>query len=247
MKIEAVILAAGKGTRMKSDIPKVLHLINGKSMLDWIVESLIPVCEYINIVTGFGNDIVEKHIDERFDNIKISYQKTQNGTGGAVRSAVPNISGDTTHILICAGDTPLLKTETFQKTINHFNTTESDLTVVSTLLSDAGHYGRIVRDKENNVTGIVEYLDADSEQLKINEINSGIYLIEKKLLVEGVYKIKNDNNKREYYLTDIIKIARFLNRKVTAYVEEDSVSLSGINDIEQLKVAEIEMINRKSI
>ncbi len=248
MKIEAVILAAGKGTRMKSDKPKVLHEINGKSMVEWIIETVKPVCSDINIVTGFASALVENQIEEKYNGeIKFSYQKEQDGTGGAVRAAVSNLSGNTTHVIICAGDTPLLKTETFSKMIDHFIQTGSDITVVTTILPDAGHYGRIYRDENDDVAGIVEYLDADESQLKIKEINSGIYFVEKNLLVEAVYKIKNNNNKREYYLTDIIKISRFLNRKVTAFIEEDHESLTGINDIEQLKKAEIAMKKKNSI
>jgi bifunctional UDP-N-acetylglucosamine pyrophosphorylase / glucosamine-1-phosphate N-acetyltransferase len=247
MKIEAVILAAGKGTRMKSDIPKVLHKINGKPMIDWIIDAIKPVCIDINIVTGFASTVVEEHIEKKYCcDIKFSYQKEQNGTGGAVRAAIANLSGDITHVIICAGDTPLLKTETFKNLKKHFLETGSDLTVVSTALPDAGHYGRIHRDENNELIGIVEYLDADESQLKINEINSGIYLVEKNLLVEAVYKIKNNNNKREYYLTDIIKISKFLNKKVTAFVESDYESLEGVNDIDQLKAAESVMNRRNS-
>lgn len=244
MKIEAVVLAAGKGTRMKSELPKVMHAVAGKPMIGWIIEALNPVCRTLNIVTGHGRDIVEDYISDCYSNIKFSFQCIQDGTGGAVRSAVPNLSGDTTHVIICAGDTPLLKKETFEKLKEHFISTRSDLTVVSTNLTDPGQYGRIIRKNGNNVAGIVEYLDATEEQRKICEINSGIYMIEKNLLVEGIYKIKNRNIKKEYYLTDIIKISISLNRTVTAYIEEDFTSVAGINDIHQLEEAEREMKQR---
>lgn len=244
MKIEAVILAAGKGTRMKSNLPKVMHDVAGKPMIGWIIEVLNPVCKTINVVSGHGRDIVEDYVSDCYSGVKFSFQSIQDGTGGAVRSAVPNLSGDTTHIIICAGDTPLLKTETFEKLKEHFISEKADLTVVSTILDDPEHYGRIVRTKEGLVSKIVEYLDATEEQRKISEINSGIYMIEKNLLVEGIYKIKNNNAKKEYYLTDIIRISKSLNRKVTAFVEEDFISLSGINDPEQLEKADVEMKKR---
>ncbi|HNW82932.1 MAG TPA: NTP transferase domain-containing protein [bacterium] len=244
MKIEAVILAAGKGTRMMSNLPKVMHTVAGKPMIGWIIEALDPVCKTLNIVTGHGRDIVEDFISDNYSNTKFSFQSIQDGTGGAVRSAVPNLSGDTTHVIICAGDTPLLKTATFELLQEHFISAGSDLTVVSTILSDPGHYGRIIRNREGLVSKIVEYLDATEEQRKITEINSGIYMIEKNLLVEGIYKIKNSNVKKEYYLTDIIKIAISLNKKVTAFVEKDFISLSGINDIHQLEEADTEMKKR---
>ncbi|HPY15555.1 MAG TPA: NTP transferase domain-containing protein [bacterium] len=245
MKTEAIVLAAGKGTRMKSNMPKVMHDVLSKPMIGWIMESLQPVAAYINVVTGHGRDQVEKYLSENYESIKFSFQQKQNGTGGAVRAAVPNIAGNASHIIICTGDTPLIKTETFRNAIEHFTKSGSDLTVVSTILEDAGHYGRIVRNSRNEVESIVEYLDADESERKIREINSGIYIVDKKFLVEAVFKIKNNNSKYEYYLTDIVKIANRMSRKVTAIVETDSFSLSGINDQEQLKEVEAEMLKRR--
>ncbi|HQM84104.1 MAG TPA: NTP transferase domain-containing protein [bacterium] len=244
MKTEAIVLAAGKGTRMKSNIPKVMHNVLSKPMIGWIIESLDPVADYINVVTGHGRDLVEKYLSENYESIKFSFQQKQNGTGGAVRSAVPNIAGDASRVLICTGDTPLIRMETFRNAIEHFEKSGSDLTVVSTIIEDAGHYGRIVRNSSDAVESIVEYLDADESQIKIREINSGIYIVEKKFLVEAVFKIKNNNSKYEYYLTDIVKIANRMNKKVTAYVENDNFSLSGINDQEQLAEVETEMLKR---
>jgi bifunctional UDP-N-acetylglucosamine pyrophosphorylase / glucosamine-1-phosphate N-acetyltransferase len=244
MKTEAIVLAAGKGTRMKSNIPKVMHNVLSKPMIGWIIESLDPVADYINVVTGHGRDLVEKYLSENYESIKFSFQQKQNGTGGAVKSAVPNIAGDASRVIICTGDTPLIRMETFKNAIKYFEGSGSDLTVVSTILEDAGHYGRIVRNSSNEVESIVEYLDADESQMKIREINSGIYIVEKKFLVEAVFKIKNNNSKYEYYLTDIVKIANRMNKKVTAYLENDSFSLSGINDQDQLAEVEAEMLKR---
>jgi len=244
MNVEAVVLAAGKGTRMKSDLPKVLHEINGKPMIYWIVKALEPFTSDINVVTGHGRSAVEKFVNSEFNDIKFSFQNEQNGTGGAVRSGIPNLCGNTTHVIICAGDTPLLKPETFKKLIKYHEDNKNDLTVVSTILDDAGHYGRIVRDENNDVKKIVEFLDADEFELPIGEINSGIYLIDKRLLVEAVFKLKNHNSKREYYFTDVIMIAKLLHKKVGAFIESDFTSLSGVNDAEQLALAEEEMLKR---
>ncbi len=244
MKVEAVVLAAGKGTRMKSDLPKVLHAVNGKPMVYWIIKALKPITGDINIVTGHGRNAVEKFVESEFSNVKFSFQNEQNGTGGAVRSGIPNICGNTTHVIICAGDTPLLKTETFENLIKYHEDKKNDLTVVSTVLEDAGHYGRIVRDENDDVKKIVEYLDADEEERKIGEINSGIYLVDKRLLVEAVFKLKNHNAKREYYFTDVIMISKLLHKKVGAFIESDFISLSGVNDRDQLAQAEKEMLRR---
>lgn len=244
MNIEAVILAAGKGTRMKSDLPKVMHNVAGKPMVAWIIEALKPVCGTLNVVTGHGREIVEDYISKNFPDVKFSFQEVQNGTGGAVKAAVPNLSEKTGAVLICAGDTPLIKTETFEEVIKFFGETASDLVIVSTVLDDAGSYGRIERTENGDVAGIVEFLDADEKQREIKEINSGIYLVEKNFLVEAVSKLENNNAKNEYYLTDIVKIAINMHKKVSAYVEKDSFSLSGINDQEQLKEVEKVLLER---
>ena len=244
MNIEAIILAAGKGTRMKSDLPKVMHNVAGKPMIAWIIEALKPVCNVLNVVTGHGRGIVEEYIGKNFPEVKFSFQAVQNGTGGAVRAAIPNVSGNIDCVLICAGDTPLIKTETFEKAEKFFVESGSDLLIVSTILDDAGSYGRIIRTTSGDVSGIVEYLDANESQREIKEINSGIYLVDKRFLIEAIYKLKDNNAKREYYLTDIVKIAVNMHKKVTAYVEKDSFSLSGINDQEQLKEVEKVLLKR---
>ncbi len=244
MNIEAIILAAGKGTRMKSDLPKVMHNVAGKPMIAWIIEALKPVCNVLNVVTGHGREIVEDFIGKNFPDVKFSFQEVQNGTGGAVRAAIPNVSDDADSVLICAGDTPLIKTETFEKAEKFFAESGSDLLIVSTILDDAGSYGRILRSENGDVAGIVEFLDADESQREIKEINSGIYLVDKRFLTDAIYKLKNNNAKKEYYLTDIVKIAVDMHKKVTAYVEHDSFSLSGINDREQLNVVEKVLLNR---
>ena len=244
MKIEAIVLAAGKGTRMKSDLPKVMHNVAGKPMIAWIIEALRPVCSVLNVVTGHGREIVEDYIGKNFPEVKFSFQAVQNGTGGAVRAAIPNVSEDVDSVLICAGDTPLIKTETFEKAEKFFIESGSDLLIVSTVLDDAGSYGRIIRTTSGDVAGIVEFLDANESQRKIKEINSGIYLVDKRFLVDAVSQIKDDNAKKEYYLTDIVKIAVNMHKKVTAFVENDSFSLSGINDQEQLKEVEKVLLDR---
>ncbi|MBP5435442.1 NTP transferase domain-containing protein [bacterium] len=246
MKSEAIILAAGKGTRMKSDLPKVMHEIMGRPLVGWIIEALSPLCDSLNVVTGHGRELVEKYISANFKNVKFSLQPEQNGTGGAVKCAIPNLSSDTELVVICAGDTPLIKTETFVRAAEHFARSSSDLLIVSTILGDAGHYGRILREPDGSVKGIVEYLDACEKQREIREINSGIYLVKRDFLAEAVQKIKNDNVKGEYYLTDIVEIAKAAGKRVSAYVEEDSLSLSGINDQEQLRAAAEVLKTRKA-
>jgi bifunctional UDP-N-acetylglucosamine pyrophosphorylase / glucosamine-1-phosphate N-acetyltransferase len=244
MKTETVILAAGKGTRMKSDIPKVMHEINSRPMISHIVDAVLPISDSVNVVTGHGRTQVEKYLENNYEDLKFSFQSKQDGTGGAIRSAIPNIAANSDIVVICAGDTPLLKTETLKKALEFFSVSGSDLTVISTVLEDPGHYGRIVRKNGSEIKEIVEFLDANEATQKITEINSGIYIVERKLLVEAAFKIRNNNVKHEYYLTDIVKIAVRLNKKVSVYLEEDSISLMGINDSDQLVLAQ-EEFNKK--
>ena len=245
MKIEAIILAAGKGTRMKSDsMPKVMHNVAGMPMIGRIVDVVESVCLNKNIVVGHMRQQVIDYLSSNYKNVVFSVQENQNGTGGAVISAIENVAKNTTHVIVTAGDTPLLKKETFEKLVAISVENGSDLTVVTTNLPDAGHYGRIKRDESGNVLKIVEFVDASAEELEIKEINSGIYFVEVTLLKQLLGKLDNKNKKGEYYLTDIVELASNLSKKVTTYVEADIDSVAGVNSIEELKKAEEDFLKR---
>jgi bifunctional UDP-N-acetylglucosamine pyrophosphorylase/glucosamine-1-phosphate N-acetyltransferase len=146
--------------------------------------------------------------------------------------------------MIIAGDTPLLKKETFFNVVDFFKKKEADLVLVSTILEDAGTYGRLKRDKNGFISEIVEFLDATKKEREIKEINSGIYFIKKDLLMQTVMNLKNKNKKNEFYLTDIIKLAYNSQKKVIAYIENDFFSLIGVNSKFDLAIADKEMQNR---
>ncbi len=245
MNIETIILCAGKGTRMKSQkIPKVMHNISGFPMIGHILNTVNEFCEKKLVVVGHQAEVVENFVKNNFKNILFPIQKEQNGTGGAVKSALDFLGDDSTHVIIIAGDTPLLKKETFLNLIDFFNAKSADLVVVSTVLNDAGTYGRIKKDENGLVSNIVEFLDATPKEREIKEINSGIYLIKKDLLIETVNKLDNKNKKGEFYLTDIINIAYKLNKKVFSFAESDFFSLSGVNSKKDLADADKEMQKR---
>lgn len=244
MNIESIVLAAGKGTRMKSaEIPKVMHLIAAYPMLGWIIETLSSVSYTVNVVAGYKKEkIIEFCRTIKNADINISIQEKQNGTGGAVREALASVNKKSDYFLITAGDVPLIKEETLKKFIDIAS--GEKLALISTELDDPGHFGRVVRKKSGSVSRIVEYSDADKEQKKIKEINSGIYLAERNFLEHAILMIENKNAKNEYYLTDIVEIAEKSNIPVFAYMEKDSISLAGVNNRYQLAMADSYMQKR---
>ena len=245
MNIETIVLCAGKGTRMKSqEIPKVMHNISGFPMIGHILNVVNQFSDKIAVVVGHQADIVKDFVENNFQNVVFPVQKEQNGTGGAVKSALDFSSKDSSHIMIIAGDTPLLKKETFFNVVDFFKKKEADLVLVSTILEDAGTYGRLKRDKNGFISEIVEFLDATKKEREIKEINSGIYFIKKDLLMQTVMNLKNKNKKNEFYLTDIIKLAYNSQKKVIAYIENDFFSLIGVNSKFDLAIADKEMQNR---
>ncbi len=241
MGLHIVILAAGKGKRMHSDLPKVMHKVAGKPMLAHVIkcaQSLYP--EAIHVVIGHGSDRVKAVIDD--DSIIWCLQSEQLGTGHAVQQVLPHLDDDQ-NVLILYGDVPLLAPITLQLLIEQL--TQHQLVILSAKLNDPTGYGRIVRDAQNKVQCIVEQKDADSKTLAINEINTGILATRSKLLKEWLAQIKNDNAQQEYYLTDCIGLAVKDQCKVEAIVCDNSNEVLGINNKSQL--AEVERIYQRRV
>lgn len=233
--IASIILAAGKGTRMKSKKPKVLHQIAGKPLL-WHVckaASDVGVDETV-IVVGYKGDEVKEALG---DSYKYALQAEQLGTGHAVMEAEEYISDDIDTVLVLSGDAPLLTEASLKKLVQHHKIKGLAATVLSAIVPDATNYGRIVRDN-GLVKKIVEEKDASPEERSINEINSGIYCFNKQLLFKALKKIKPENKQGEYYLTDVIEILVKDNHLVDATAVEGFVEILGINDRVQLSEAE---------
>lgn len=238
MDLEVVILAAGKGTRMKSKLPKVLHLLGGKPLLAHVIEtaqSLEP--KKIIVIYGHGGDSVKQTIAATMDqhtanNIEWIEQVEQKGTGHAVQMAEPFLN-DASKVLVLYGDVPLIRASTLQSLINKKNS-ESPLSLLTMNLPDATGYGRILRDIDGNIKGIVEQKDANQEQLKIEEINTGILCADAKPLKGWLKQLKNNNAQEEYYLTDIVAMAA--NKYLPIYAEQakSAIEVEGINDKIQL-------------
>jgi bifunctional UDP-N-acetylglucosamine pyrophosphorylase/glucosamine-1-phosphate N-acetyltransferase len=234
MNIEVIILAAGQGTRMKSDKPKVLHELGGKPMLAHVISTAQQLdADKIHVVYGHGADQVHEqlgHLD-----VDWAEQSEQLGTGHAVQQAMPNVGDDCT-ALIVYGDVPLIRQDTLEKLIKTVD--DQHMGLLTTILSDPVGYGRIVRNDNGQVIKIVEHKDADDSVLAINEINTGIMAVRAIHLHKWLDQLDNNNVQSEYYLTDIIEMACNDGVSVVATMTNDEVEVTGINDKIQLQAME---------
>ncbi len=232
---KAIILAAGKGTRMNTDIPKVLNKINEKCLVQYVIDEVknIGVQETITIV-GYKAEEVKATIKDN----KIIYaeQKELLGTGHAVMQAEQYIEDNDT-VIILYGDAPLIKGQTLKTLKDEHDRNGNAVTILTTILDDAANYGRIIRNESNKVIGIVEKKDANEEQIAIKEINSGVYCFNGKKLKEALKNIDNNNSQKEYYLTDTIKILVAQGFKIGSYISQDHTEVLGVNTVEELNVA----------
>lgn len=227
--LDILVLAAGKGTRMRSDLPKVLHPVGGKALVQHVVDTARKVGgEQILIIVGHGAEKVEERMAA--PDVRFVLQAQQLGTGHAVQQALPHLRNDAT-VLILYGDVPLTRAETLQKLIA--SVSEQQMGLLTVNMQDPTGYGRIVRNAAGAVQAIVEHKDANDEQKKIAEINTGIMAVKAKHLQEWLPKLQNNNAQGEYYLTDIIALAQ--QSGVAIYVEQPNAveEVEGINNRQQ--------------
>jgi bifunctional UDP-N-acetylglucosamine pyrophosphorylase/glucosamine-1-phosphate N-acetyltransferase len=238
----AVILAAGEGTRFKSETPKVLHKLMGKALIERVILKLPAGLAKTIVVVGHKGGIVRGHLESlsqpaRSGKLCFATQEKQLGSGDAVKKAAKAAAGFSGNVLVLCGDTPLVKTETIKKLINFHKKEKADCTVLTFEPESPFGYGRIVR-QGSSVTAIVEEKDADEEQKKLTEVNSGMYVFSAGQLFDALRRIRPDNAKKEYYLTDVIKILNGKNRKVAAFKIGDYREVIGINSRYELAAAE---------
>ena len=234
MDLHVVILAAGKGTRMKSKLPKVLHPVAGKPMLQHVIDAakkLNPAM--VHVVIGHGSDSVIESIAD--SDISWIEQLEQLGTGHAVDQALPSIPEDS-NVLVLYGDVPLIEPETLAKLLVEVN--ERQMAILTVELSDPTGYGRIVRNIADEVVAIVEQKDASPEQLSIPEVNTGILAASTKLLKRWLPMLSSDNAQGEYYLTDVIEMAVSEDIDVEAVQPEFVEEVQGVNN--RLQLCELE-------
>ena len=239
--LHAIILAGGKGTRMKSDLPKCAYPFCGKPMISYIIES----CKQANIkdiivVVGYKSEELIKCLPSDVRYVK---QEEQLGTGHATLCAAPLLKDEDGLTLIFPGDMPMIDKETIENLIERHIKDNNVLTDVTSIYEDPKAYGRIVR-KNGQIEKIVEFKDCNEEQKEIKEINIALYCIDNKILFDNLDKIKNNNNANEYYLTDLVEILA-KDYRVDAYIAPDDYRLVGINDVDTLKQVEEAYLKHK--
>ncbi len=242
MKTKALILAAGQGTRMKSNKAKVLHKVFDKALVEYPILAANHIgAKEICIIVGHQAEEVKKALG---DQISYALQKEQLGTGHAVMQAIDFIDDDG-EVLILYGDTPLITGETLEKMLTFHRTNKNAATVLSAIVDEPTGYGRIVRNENNEFIKIVEQKDASTSEKEIREINGGMYVFEAGLLKYALTKLTNNNVQKEYYLTDTLEILLAQGHKIDAVPAEDANEILGVNSREQL--AEVTDIMRRRI
>lgn len=237
MKYNSLILAAGKGTRMHSDKPKVIHELIDIPMINLVLTELSRAgINNNNVVVGYKKDEVIAAISEDFTDIKYVSQEEQLGTGHAVMQAKEILGNSEGTTIITYGDTPLITSDIFVNLIVNHQEEDNQLTVLSARVREPHGYGRMVYE-DGTLDRIVEQAAVNEKENEINEINTGVYCIDNKLLFSLIDKIDNNNNQNEYYLTDLVEIFKAENLKVGAYCIDEEEAIMGVNDLIALEKA----------
>ena len=232
-----VIMAAGKGTRMESDLPKVAHKLNNKPMVTHVVEASNKAGADNNIIiVGYKKDVVKDCLSDHA--VSFAVQEEQLGTGHAVMMAKEDLKDYVGTVIVLSGDVPLIKAETIKNIIHARIENGAEAVVATAILDDAKSYGRIIRNDADEIIKIVEAKDASEAELAVNEINSGIYAFDCEKLIDALDRIDSNNNQNEYYLTDTIKIITDDGGKVAPFVIEDLNEITGVNTVAELKELE---------
>ena len=251
--LSAIVLAAGQGTRMRSSRPKPLHLLAGRSMLHYMIDSLADCSvERIVVVVGHGAERVTKKLQAQVVETHLTFveQVSQDGTGDAASvglTGLPDDDGpdaDEHDVIVLPGDMPLLRPSTIAAMLQAHRDNEAACTVLTAVVPEPGSYGRIVRGKDGNVVKIVEAADATDEELAIDEINTAVYCFRRSVLAPALRRLTPQNAQGEYYLTDVIAVLRDAGYRVGAHVVDDPAEAEGINDRLQLAAAEAELRRR---
>jgi len=246
MRKYAIILAAGKGTRMKTELPKCAYPLLKKPMIAYIVENLknTELLDELIVVVGHKKDVIKEILN---DTVTYAFQDEQLGTGHAVLMAKDKVTDKDGFTIILPGDMPLINDAVIRDAINVHNDNKNDLTLVTTFLDDPYGYGRIIRNGDDSLHAIVEERETDCKQKLIKEINTGIFIVKNDVLFAALSKVDNNNSKGEYYLTDIVKILKSESVQMGTYILKDSYKAMGVNDLYALSIAESQLrldINR---
>ncbi|HEY4662348.1 MAG TPA: bifunctional UDP-N-acetylglucosamine diphosphorylase/glucosamine-1-phosphate N-acetyltransferase GlmU [Candidatus Humimicrobiaceae bacterium] len=237
--LSVIVLAAGKGKRMRSEIPKVLHQISGQPILYYVLSLAVRLNpKNIFTITGQKKGPVSDYIKNNFPGIKTVPQPEQLGTAHAVSMVKKYKKDFGKNVLILSGDSPLVNIGTLKKLVEYRTGSGSSASLISSLIPDPEGYGRIIKDSDGNIIKIVEETDTSPEEKKNHEVNSSIYCFETKSLFENIENIKDKNKQKEYYLTDIVETLVKKGKKVSSLKIPDYLEVMGINDRFQLSVLE---------
>ena len=244
-ELVGLILAAGKGTRMKSKLPKVLHNVAGKAMVERVLEAAQSVGAKRNVViVGFGGDDVKTYLGDRVEYVT---QLEQKGTGHAVQQAESVLGNHEGLILLLCGDTPLVTQQTLEQLLAHHKDTGAAATVLTAYMDNPYGYGRIIRNETKSVERIVEEKDGTLDELKVHEVNTGMYIFDSKELWPCLEQLSDDNAQGELYITDVVSILVQAGKMVSAYMTMDSDESLGVNSRLQLAQAELILRNRTNL
>ncbi len=249
--LSAIVLAAGHGTRMRSERPKPIHEIVGKPMVVWVLDAL-GACDVdqVAVVVGHGGDAVSKRLLDVAGDRSLVFveQHEQRGTGDAAMVGLTGLGDDPydepQDVLVLTGDTPLLRPATIAALVDEHRLSDAACTVLTAELDDPTGYGRIVRGRDERVERIVEQADATAEERAITEVNTGIFCVRRSLLAPALRRIAPDNAQGELYLTDIVGVLADAGHLVTTVVAADPAETHGVNDRVQLAAAESELRHR---
>ena len=234
--LAVIILAAGKGTRMNSDLPKVLHPINNKPMILHVIKSAHEInASPIITIVGYKYELIQEALKD--EKVEFALQKEQNGTGHAVMQCEDNLKNFCGNVLVLSGDVPFISSNTLKSLIQTHETSNAKATVLTCELDNPYGYGRIIKNNRNMLKKIIEQKDASETELKESEINTGIYIFDSNELFNTLPRINNNNTQKEYYLTDVINILLDDNEPVFIQETENYHEIIGINTLEQLEDA----------
>jgi UDP-N-acetylglucosamine pyrophosphorylase len=238
-KLAVVIMAAGKGTRMKNpDKAKVMYTVAGRPMVEHVVDLALDLhSDRTIVVVGWKKESVSQHLQKAGKPVLCVDQTPQLGTGHAVMQSEKSLAGFAGDVLVLSGDVPLLSLQTTRRLLKVHREARAAATVLTAMLDDPTGYGRIVRDSRGHVVRIVEQKDASEQEKEIKEINSGIYLFDRDRLFEGLKHIKPENAQREYYLTDVFQYFWRHELPVRAVPADHPLEIRGVNTVQQLAEA----------
>lgn len=258
-RLSAVVLAAGQGTRMRSQRPKPLHMLCGRPLVRYVLDALVDVeAERAVVVVGHGADVVVKKLQEagpppgaaplRLDFVE---QRVQRGTGDAVAVGLTGLPDDMDDdeydVMVLPGDTPLLRPETLASLVLEHRLSGAACTVLTAEMDDPTGYGRVVRDKEGRVRRIVEHRDANDVERAIDEVNTGIYVFRRSLLPAALRRLRPDNTQAELYVTDVVEVLAGAGHLVVSMLAGDPDETQGVNDRAQLAAVEAELRRRTNL